>query len=525
MLTGQIPPNLCLGNRLSLLVLFSNRLIDQIPRSLTNCTSLSRFRIQNNQLNGSIPYGFGSLSNLTFVDLSRNYFSGPIPDDLFNAIKLEYINISYNQFHAILPENIWNATKLLIFSANSAKLMGEIPSFIWCQSLYKIELEGNSLNGSIPSDIGHCQRLLFLKLSRNSLSDIIPCEISTLPSIAEVDLSRNFLTGTIPSNFANCTTLSSFNVSYNLLIGPIPSGAMFSNLHPSSFLGNKGLCGAAILAKPCANVIEVHREQPEWRVRAITWRIALAVGIGIFMMSLFVIGLFVRRRRIRVSDDHEIEIGMWSLTPFQRLNFTADDVVQCLSTTEDKILGAGSQGTVYKVEMPGGLIIAVKKLLGNHGVDELRRKGVLAEIEVLGKVRHRNILRLLGCRGDGQCTMLLYEYMPNGTLSHLLHGRREGRHEDLIADWVTRYKIALGVAKGICYLHHDYDTVIVHRDLKPDNILLGEEMEAKVRDFGLAKLIQSDEPMSAIAGTFGYIAPGAFWNVCLEHVYDCVKKI
>lgn len=102
--------------------------------------------------------------------------------------------------------------------------------------------------------------------------------------------------------------------------------------------------------------------------------------------------------------------------------------------------------------------------------------------------------------------MLLYEYMPNGNLDDWLHGKNKG--DNLVADWFTRYKIALGVAQGICYLHHDCDPVIVHRDLKPSNILLDAEMEARVADFGVAKLIQTDESMSVIAGSYGYIAPG-----------------
>ncbi|XP_034888200.1 leucine-rich repeat receptor-like protein kinase TDR [Populus alba] len=520
-LSGPIPPNLCQGNKLYKLILFSNKFLGKLPDSLANCTSLSRFRIQDNQLNGSIPYGLGLLPNLSYVDLSKNNFTGEIPDDLGSSEPLHFLNISGNSFHTALPNNIWSAPNLQIFSAGSCKLVGKIPDFFGCGGLYRIELQDNMFNGSIPWDIGHCERLISLNLSRNSLTGIIPWEISTLPDIAAVDLSHNLLTGSIPSNFGNCSTLESFNVSYNLLTGPIPaSGTIFPNLHPSSFSGNQGLCGG-VLPKPCAadtlgaGEMEVrHRQQPKRTAGAIVWIMAAAFGIGLFVLVAGTRCFHANYGR-RFSDEREI--GPWKLTAFQRLNFTADDVLECLSMS-DKILGMGSTGTVYKAEMPGGEIIAVKKLWGKHKENIRRRRGVLAEVDVLGNVRHRNIVRLLGCCSNRECTMLLYEYMPNGNLHDLLHGKNKG--DNLVGDWLTRYKIALGVAQGICYLHHDCDPVIVHRDLKPSNILLDGEMEARVADFGVAKLIQSDESMSVIAGSYGYIAPEYAYTLQVDEKSD-----
>ncbi|GLT39822.1 hypothetical protein SLA2020_139910 [Shorea laevis] len=519
-LTGPIPPNICAGDMLFKLILFNNLFTNELPSSLVNCTSLSRFRIQNNLLNGTIPTGFGRLPNLTFVDLSRNNFSGEIPLDLSNAPRLQYLNISENSVEGPLPENIWSAPSLQIFSAGSNKLMGKIPDFVDCRTVYRIELQDNKLNGSIPGDINHCEKLLCLNLSRNSLTGTIPLEISTLPSISDVDLSHNMLTGTIPSDFQNCTTLESFNVSYNFLTGSIPAdGSIFPNLHPSSFSGNDGLCGG-ILAKPCpadtqaAGDEEKRKQQPKKTAGAIIWIMAAAFGIGLFAL---VAGTRCFHANYNRRFNVDREIGPWKLTAFQRLNFTAEDVLECLSMT-DKILGMGSTGTVYKAEMPGGEIIAVKKLWGKHKENIRRRRGVLAEVEVLGNVRHRNIVRLLGCCSNRDCTMLLYEYMPNGNLDDLLHGKNKG--ENLAADWVTRYKIALGVAQGICYLHHDCDPVIVHRDLKPSNILLDGQMEARVADFGVAKLIQSDESMSVIAGSYGYIAPEYAYTLQVDEKSD-----
>lgn len=117
--------------------------------------------------------------------------------------------------------------------------------------------------------------------------------------------------------------------------------------------------------------------------------------------------------------------------------------------------------------------------------------------------------------------MLLYEYMPNGSLDDLLHRNKSvkaagGGGGKMIGDWGTRYQIAVGIAEGMCYLHHDCNPVIVHRDLKPSNILLDGEMEARVADFGVAKLIRgSNQAMSVVAGSYGYIAPGKGHKKCL----------
>ncbi|ESQ31786.1 hypothetical protein EUTSA_v10003570mg [Eutrema salsugineum] len=525
--TGTIPPSLCHGNKLYKLILFSNMFEGELPKSLTSCDSLWRFRTQNNRLNGTIPLGFGSLRNLTFVDLSNNRFTDKIPADFAAAPVLQYLNLSSNSFNSRLPENIWRAPNLQIFSASFSDLIGEIPNYVGCKSFYRIELQGNSLNGTIPWDIGHCEKLLCLNLSRNHFSGIIPWEISTLPSIADVDLSHNLLTGTIPSDFGSSKTITTFNVSYNQLIGPIPSGS-FAHLNPSFFSSNEGLCGDAV-ARPCnsdtareSDLDAHHNEQrPKKTAGAIVWIMAAAIGVGFFVLVAATRCFQKSYGSSRVDGGRGGgEIGPWKLTAFQRLNFTADDVVECLSKT-DNILGMGSTGTVYKAEMPNGEIIAVKKLWGKNkenGKIRRRKSGVLAEVDVLGNVRHRNIVRLLGCCTNRECTMLLYEYMPNGSLDDLLHGG--DKTTNAAAEWTALYQIAIGVAQGICYLHHDCDPVIVHRDLKPSNILLDADFEARVADFGVAKLVQTDESMSVVAGSYGYIAPEYAYTLQVDKKSD-----
>ncbi|KAK9120598.1 hypothetical protein Syun_018215 [Stephania yunnanensis] len=506
-LTGPLPPNLCQGNKLFRVILFRNQFDSEIPKSLANCSSLWRFRIEDNRFQGPIPQGFGLLPNLTFMDVSMNSLSGSIPMDLGESSGLEYLNISKNLFGLELPQNIWRANNLQIFSAKFSGIVGSIPDFVGCRNVYKIELDGNSLNGSIPWDISHCQKLVTLSLSRNDLTGIIPYELSTLPAITEVDLSHNRLSGSIPANFDNSSTIEMFNVSFNLLSGEIPAaGAVFPNLHRSSFLGNPGLCGK-ILDKPCNSAVAgdgdgdvtSRRRNGKTSGGAIVWIMAVSFGIGLFIMIAGTKCFKANHSRRSFHHGQQQKPGPWTLTAFHRLTFTVDDVLECLNMS-DTIIGMGSTGSVYKAVMPGGEIIAVKKLWAKQKETVMmrRRRGVLAEVEVLGNVRH-----------------LHAEREP---LDDVLHGKSKGH---VAADWGTRYKIAVGVAQGVCYLHHDCDPAIVHRDVKPSNILLDAEMEARVADFGVAKLIQSDvQSMSVIAGSYGYIAPEYAYTLQVDEKSD-----
>jgi serine/threonine protein kinase len=236
-----------------------------------------------------------------------------------------------------------------------------------------------------------------------------------------------------------------------------------------------------------------------------------------------------------------VVVGPWRMTAFQRLDFTAADVARCVEESHG-IIGAGSSGTVYRAKMPNGEVIAVKKLWRQPSAQKegggapaaeppKRRKepaadavgngsgnrSMLAEVEVLGHLRHRNIVRLLGWCTDGEATLLLYEYMPNGSLDDLLHGAGGGKAG---LDWDARHRIAVGVAQGVSYLHHDCVPAVAHRDLKPSNILLDADMEARVADFGVAKALHGAAPMSVVAGSYGYIAPEYTYTLQVDEKSD-----
>jgi len=170
---------------------------------------------------------------------------------------------------------------------------------------------------------------------------------------------------------------------------------------------------------------------------------------------------------------------------------------------EDTLLGEGGYGIVYRGELPNGTLVAVKNLLNNKGQAEREFR---VEVEAIGRVRHKNLVRLLGYCAEGPQRMLVYEYVDNGNLEQWLHGPLA---ESNPLTWEARMRIVLGTAKALAYLHEALEPKVVHRDIKSSNILVDTTWNAKVSDFGLAKLLGSDKThvTTRVMGTFGYVAP------------------
>ncbi|GAA0166545.1 hypothetical protein LIER_21676 [Lithospermum erythrorhizon] len=171
--------------------------------------------------------------------------------------------------------------------------------------------------------------------------------------------------------------------------------------------------------------------------------------------------------------------------------------------SKDNIIGEGGYGVVYRGQLINGTPVAVKKLLNNLGQAE---KEFRVEVEAIGHVRHKNLVRLLGYCIEGTHRMLVYEYVNNGNLEQWLHGAM--RHHGYLT-WEARMKVLLGTAKALAYLHEAIEPKVVHRDIKSSNILIDDEFNSKVSDFGLAKLLGAGTShiTTRVMGTFGYVAP------------------
>ncbi|CAM6028262.1 unnamed protein product [Sphagnum balticum] len=507
-LTGSIPPQLCQAKGLMWLHVGKNNLSGTIPPALGSLWSLQMLSISDNNFTGSLPEELGQLQNLVSLNVSDNALTGSIPPGLGNCTLLQLLDLSNNLFAGGLPTNFGNFFQIESLSASNNQLTGSIPDTLSnCTHLSYLQLGGNLLSGVIPQSLGKISSLQYgLNLSHNALVDNIPAELGNLVMLQMLDLSFNKLTGPIPSALGNLTSIQIFNVSYNQLSGPLPNSPIFQRLNTSSFVGNPGLCGAHL-----ANVCPMNQPLPmplppnSWQDSNVSTGVIvgiIAAVIGGAVLIILAGACWLCRRQSVLVPVEENPSSPDSHSPFPKTDFTLSDLVEATDNFGDNAeIGRGACGKVYKACLPGR-VIAVKKLSA-HMDGPVHYDSFTAEIMTLGKIRHRNIVKLLGFCSHQGFNLLLYEYMPKGSLGELLGA------ENCLLDWDLRYKVAVGAAEGLAYLHHDCKPQIIHRDIKSNNILLDDHFEAHVGDFGLAKLIdvQESKSMSAIAGSYGYIAP------------------
>nr|KJB72964.1 hypothetical protein B456_011G207300 [Gossypium raimondii] len=216
------------------------------------------------------------------------------------------------------------------------------------------------------------------------------------------------------------------------------------------------------------------------------------------LLGLVVLGAFFflrsRNRFQEVEEDHlDNMLGMPT-------RFSYEELKNITKNFSNK-LGEGGLGSVSQGTLPSGSQVAVKHLFGIGPVN----KSFVAEVQTIGSIHHFNLVSLVGFCAEKFNRLLVYEYMANGSLDRWIFNK----NQDLSLDWQVRKKIILDIAKGLAYLHEDCNRKIIHLDIKPQNILLDENFNAKVSDFGLSKLIEKDQSqvVTSMRGTPGYMAP------------------
>ena len=409
--------------------------------------------------------------------------------------------------------------------------------------VYFIKLSGSRLNGSFPQGLKGCNALTRLDLSDNSFTGPIPTKLcADLPNLVDLDLSRNKIQGSIPPNLAECKFMNDILLNNNELSGPIPEQIAYLNrlqrfdvssnrlegmipstfvdrqfenrsgFDASSFLNNTSLCG-----RPLKN--KCKKAGGKGAGAGVIVGGAVGSAVAVLVVGAVIFCWIVRRTSktsagtssavrdeskwaARIKAPKTVIVSMFE-KPLVKIRLS--DLMDATDGfSKDNVVDSSRSGVVYRGEFPDGSVMAIKRLQGSVHTDRQFR----AEMETLGELHHRNLVPLLGYCVVGQERLLVYKHMPNGSLRYRLHEAFE--KEPL--DWKTRLKIAIGSSRGFAWLHHSCNPRIIHRNISSNCILLDEDFEPRITDFGLARLMNPvDTHISTFVngdfGDVGYVAP------------------
>ncbi|KAH8967523.1 hypothetical protein BDL97_03G081300 [Sphagnum fallax] len=422
-----------------------------------------------------------------------------------------WFHVTCNTENNVIRVDLGNAG----LSGNLVPQLGNLPF------LQYLELYSNNISGLIPPELGNLSNLVSLDLYLNDFNGDIPNTLGQLASLRFLRLNNNSLMGTIPLQLTSIVGLQVLDLSFNNLSGDVPTNGSFSLFTPISFQGNSNLCGPMV-NKQCPGEPPLPPPPPYQPPpspsdssandeantgQSSTGAIAggVAAGAALLFAAPAIAFAWWRRRRppeaffdVPAEEDPEVHLGQLKRFSLRELQVATDNF------NNRNILGRGGFGKVYKGRLADGSLVAVKRLKEERSPGgELQFQ---TEVEMISMAVHRNLLRLRGFCMTPTERLLVYPYMPNGSVASRLRDRPPG---EPALEWHVRRRISLGSARGLSYLHDHCDPKIIHRDVKAANILLDEEYEAVVGDFGLAKLMDYKDThvTTAVRGTIGHIAP------------------
>ncbi|KAH7529280.1 hypothetical protein FEM48_Zijuj05G0167800 [Ziziphus jujuba var. spinosa] len=391
--------------------------------------------------------------------------------------------------------------KVLALNISNMGLRGKFPMGIqFCSSLTSLDLSNNAFSGTIPSNISKLIPFVtILDLSHNNFSGEIPSSLSNCSYLNVLKLNHNQMVGNLPMELGLLGRLVTFSVAHNLLTGPVPF--ISAEVSPESYANNTQLCGGPL--EPC------HHHERElddsFKIGFVTSFVVSVIAVFIFsnmsiksmctslfsswlqatelVMQMITLSMLGNKKKRNKADqwNHLQILKEKEITRLEKL-VNKISFTELMKATDNfsvnNVIGRGKIGTMYKATLPNGWFLAVKRLQNDS---EQCESQFIAELLALSRLRHENLNPLLGFCIERNEKFLVYKYMSNGNLHDWLYPV-EG--DSKVLEWPLRVKIAIGIAKGLAWLHHKCIFRVVHRNITTKCILLDRYFEPNISNFG-----------------------------------------
>ncbi|XP_073044859.1 probable LRR receptor-like serine/threonine-protein kinase At4g37250 [Primulina eburnea] len=525
-------------------------LLGSIPATLGRIEHLRFLNLSRNSINGSIPSTLFRATELQIFDISNNLVSGELPELVGNLKNLRVLDLSDNALSGNLPRNLTSLQNLTSVFLQNNYLSGSLLGGF--DSVQALDLSSNLINGSLPPEFGGSD-LAYFNISFNRISGEIPPEFaSRIPGNATIDFSFNNLTGPIPESFLffNQET-KSYSGNPELCGKPLSNPCTFPSsiaTQPNASIPESPPAIAVIPqfidSIPSVGEGAAAGNQPQRKENKLKIATILGIVVGDVVGICVVAAVFLHVYHLKKpkTTNNEAKEGKdfdwassassteghnwlktWPCLKKQQNSATEENEETSsdsshasnlnknheMHATQEKkkgelvtfdgnqelemesllkasayILGASGSSIMYKAILEDGTALAVRRI-GESGVERFR--DFQNQVRVIAKLVHPNLVRIRGFYWGAEEKLVIYEFVPNGSLANARF-RKAGSSPSHLP-WETRLKIAKGVARGLCYIHEKKH---VHGNLKPSNILFGPDMEPKIGDFGLERLVSGE---------------------------------